>query len=105
MGRSSSGSLTLDVVSSAPHLTSITAASASLASGNEIAIGGKNLLGKKVRVYFGPKKARAYAVTDTSLLVRVPKKKKTLPDTLSLSVMRDGVASDNSLLFSYPAAP
>ena len=103
-GESSGASVTIEVVSSAPHLTSLILASG--APGQELAIGGQNLAGKKVRVYFGPKKAKAYSVTDTSLLVRVPKKKKKgLPDTLSLSVLRDGVVSDNTLPFTYTPAP
>jgi hypothetical protein len=56
-----------------------------------------------VKVYFGTKKAKAWSVTDTSLSVSVPKKKATLPDALSISVLRDGVASDNSLPFTYVA--
>ena len=102
-GKSSGGSVTVDVVSSAPHLTSITLASGG--PGQQIGIGGQNLLGKKVRVYFGPKKAKAYAITDTSLLVLVPKKKKNLPATLTLSVLRDGVVSDNTLPFTYTPQP
>jgi Metallo-peptidase family M12/Putative Ig domain/IPT/TIG domain len=101
--KTSGQSVTIDVVSSAPHLTSLNAASGG--KGTEIALGGQNFAGKKVRVYFGPKKAKAYAVTDTSLLVRVPKKKKDLPDTISLSVMRDGVVSDNTLPFTYTPEP
>jgi hypothetical protein len=103
-GESSVGNVAIEVVSGLPHLTSVSAASGG--QGDEITLYGQNLLGKKVRVYFGTKKSKGYSVTDTSVVVRVPKKKATLPDALSLSVLRDGMASDNSLPFSYlPAAP
>jgi len=100
-GESSAGSVAIDVVSGLPHLTSVSAASGG--QGDELTLYGQNLLGKKVRVYFGTKKAKAYSVTDTSLVVRVPKKKAKLPDALSISVLRDGLASDNSLPFTYVA--
>jgi hypothetical protein len=102
-GASATGDVAIEVVSGVPHLTSLSAASGG--QGDEITLYGQNLLGRKVRVYFGTKKAKAYAVTDTSLTVRVPKKKASLPDALSLSVLRDGVASDNSLPFTYVAPP
>ncbi len=102
-GASATGDVAIEVVSGVPHLTSLSATSGG--KGDEIRLYGQNLLGRKVRVYFGTKKANAYAVTDTSLSVRVPKKKETLPDALSISVLRDGVASDNSLPFTYVAPP
>jgi len=102
-GESSTGNVAIEVVSSAPHLTSISAASG--AKGDEIVLGGQNLLGKKVLVYFGPKKAKAYAITDTSIAVHVPKKKADLPDLVTLSVLRDGVASNNTLPFTYTPPP
>lgn len=100
-GESAAGNLEIEVVSGLPHLTSLSAASGG--EGDELTLYGQNLLGKKVRVYFGTKKAKALSVTDTSLVVRVPKKKTTLPDTLTISVLRDKVASDNSLPFTYLA--
>jgi hypothetical protein len=100
-GAASSEDLAIEVVSGLPHLTAVSAASGG--KGDELMLSGQNLLGKKVRVYFGTKKAKAYAVTDTSLAVRVPKKKADLPDALTLRVMRDGLASDNALPFTYVA--
>jgi hypothetical protein len=100
-GESSVGNVAIEVVSGLPHLTSVSAASGG--QGDVLTLYGTNLLGKKVKVYFGTKKAKAYAVTDSSLSVAVPKKKATLPDALSISVLRDGVASDNSLPFTYAA--
>jgi hypothetical protein len=100
-GAAASGELAIDVVSGLPHLTAVSAASGG--KGDELVLSGQNLLGKKVHVYFGTKKARAYAVTDTSLAVRVPKKKAALPDALTLRVVRDGIASDNALPFTYVA--
>jgi Metallo-peptidase family M12/Putative Ig domain/IPT/TIG domain len=103
-GASAGGSFSVEVASSAPQLTSLSAASGD--KGDEITLYGEHLAGKKVRVYFGPKKGKTLSVSDTSVVVRVPKKKKKLPDTLSLSVLRDGVASSNSLPFTYtPPAP
>lgn len=102
-GARATGALRIEVVSGLPHLTSLSAASGG--KDDEIVVYGQNLLGRKVRVYFGTKKAKAYGVSDTSLTVRVPKKKKGLPDALTLSVLRDGVASDNSLPFTYVAPP
>jgi hypothetical protein len=103
-GRSDSQQVEIEVVSTAPHLIGLSAASG--AKGDEISVSGENFGGRKVFVYFGTKKAKVRAGSDTSLLVRVPKKKKNLPDTLTISVMRDGIASDNALNFSYaPAAP
>jgi hypothetical protein len=102
-GASATGDVAIEVVSGLPHLTSVSAASGG--KGDTITLTGVNFLGKKVHVYFGTKKAKAYAVTDTSLSVLVPKKKASLPDALTLSVMRDKVASDNSLPFTYVAPP
>jgi hypothetical protein len=42
-------------------------------------------------------------VTAPSLVVRVPKKKADLPAALTLHVVRDGIASDNALPFTYVA--
>ena len=100
-GESSASDVAIEVVSGLPHLTSVSAASGG--RGDALTLYGTNLLGKKVKVYFGTKKAKAYSVTDTSLSVTVPKKKAKLPDALSISVLRDGVASDNSLPFTYAA--
>jgi hypothetical protein len=100
-GESAIGNVAIEVVSGLPHLTSVSAASGG--QGDVLTLYGTNLLGKKVKVYFGSKKAKAWSVTDTSLSVSVPKKKATLPDALSISVLRDGVASDNSLPFTYVA--
>jgi hypothetical protein len=98
-GAASNGDVAIEVVSGLPHLTGVSAASGG--KGDELMLTGENLLGRKVRVYFGTKKAKAYGVTDTSLSVRVPKKRKDLPDAVTLSVVRDGLASDNALPFTY----
>jgi hypothetical protein len=100
-GENSVENVAIEVVSGLPHLTSLSAASGG--QGDQLTLYGQNLLGKKVRVYFGTKKAKAYSVTDTSLVVQVPKKKAALPDALTISVLRDKVASDNSLPFTYVA--
>ncbi len=103
-GQSASQDVSIEVVSSAPHLSSLSAQSG--VKGDTISVGGQNFAGRKVFVYFGTKKAKALSVSDDSVLVRVPKKKSGLPDALSISLMRDGIASDNSLPFSYvPPAP
>jgi hypothetical protein len=101
-GASSTESFQIEVVSSAPQLTSLSAASGG--KGDEVTLYGQHLAGKKVRVYFGPKKGKSLAVTDTSVVVRVPNKKKTLPDALTVSVLRDGMSS-NALPFTYSPTP
>jgi hypothetical protein len=100
-GATSAGDLAIEVVSGMPHLTGASAASGW--RGDELTLTGQNLLGRKVAVYFGTKKAKAFGVSDTSLTVRVPKKKRDLPDAMTLSVVRDGIASDNTLPFTYVA--
>jgi hypothetical protein len=97
-GKSSAQSVSIEVVASAPLLTGLSAASGRKA--DEITLYGQNLAGRKVRVYFGTKKKKARRVTDTSLVVRVPKLGH-LPPPISISVLRDGVASQNTLPFTF----
>ena len=105
-GESSAQSVAIEVVSSAPHLTGLSATSGQ--KGDEITLDGQNLAGRKVRVYFGTKKKKPRLVTDTSLVVRVPKLGRVATAT-SISVLRDGVASQNTLPFTFlppePQAP
>jgi hypothetical protein len=55
-----------------------------------------------VKVFFGPRKAKARNVTSTSLVVKVPKKHKSvLGNAVAVSVVRDGIASANALSFTY----
>lgn len=97
-GESSAQSVAIDVVSSAPLLRGLSAASGQ--KGDEITLDGQNFAGRKVRVYFGTKKRKPRLVTDTSLVVRVPKLGRGATAT-SISVLRDGVASQNTLPFTF----
>ena len=97
-GKSAAQSVAIEVVSSAPLLTGLSAASGR--KGDEITLHGEHLAGRKVRVYFGTKRRKPRPVTDTSLVVRVPKQGK-LPAQISISVLRDGVASQNTLPFTF----
>jgi hypothetical protein len=91
--------LAIEVVSGAPHLTSVSSATGS--KGDELTLTGQNLLGRKLRVYFGAKRAKAFGLTDTSVTVRVPNQKKDTPAAVEIRVLRDGIASDNALPFTY----
>ena len=52
----------------------------------------------------GPKKAKARAVTATSLAVKVPKKpKQGIGDEVAVTIVRDGVPSANALPFTWLA--
>ena len=97
-GHSASQNVAVEVVPSAPLLSGLSAASGQ--KGDEITIYGQNLAGRKVKVYFGAKRKKPSLVSDTSLVVRVPKVAPAA-SAVSISVLRDGVASQNSLPFSY----
>ena len=102
-GQSAAQSVSVEVVPSAPLLTGLSAASGR--KGDEIALYGQNLAGRKLKVYFGTKRKKPNLVSDTSLVVRVPKLGPAAA-AVSISVLRDGVASQNSLPFSYlPPSP
>jgi hypothetical protein len=99
-GRRASQTTTLTVGTSAPVLSSLSAASG--AKGDWLTLTGQNLAGRKVKVFFGPKKAKAREVTGTSLRVKVPKKsKKVSGNQVAVTVVRDGVASTNALSFTW----
>jgi len=99
-GRSGSERVVIDVVVDAPVLSAISAASGW--KGDYVTISGENLAGRKVKVWFGPKKAKARNVTATSLDVKIPKKKKSVVgNEVSVTVVRDGIASANALSFTY----
>jgi hypothetical protein len=71
-------------------------------NGDVLTITGQNFAGKKVRVFFGPKKRKAKQVTSTSLVVKVPKKKKkVIGNDVPITIWRDGVVSANELTFTY----
>jgi hypothetical protein len=57
------------------------------------------LAGATVEVFFGTKSAAVYSVSDTRLVVVVPSQHKKVLQ-VSVRVVRDGLASDNSLAFS-----
>jgi hypothetical protein len=101
-GRSASQSVSIEVATSAPVLGALSAASGS--KGDLLMLTGQNLAGRKVKVWFGPKKAKAREVTATSLVVKVPKKsKKVLGDQVAVTVVRDGIPSVNALSFTWLA--
>ncbi len=99
-GESAAQDLSIEVASTAPQLGSLSSATGW--KGDMLTLSGSNLHGKKVRVYFGPKKAKARDVTVTSLSVKVPKKSKhVVGNDVSVTVLRDGVVSDDALGFTY----
>ena len=101
-GRSGSEDLAIDVVIDAPVLGAISAASGW--KGDFVTISGENLAGRKVKVFFGPKKTKARNVTATSLDVKIPKKKKSvIGNEVAVTVVRDGIVSANALSFTYVA--
>jgi len=103
-GRRASQSVSLSVGTSAPVLSGLSAARG--AKGDWLTLTGQNLAGKKVKVFFGPRKAKAREVTATSLRVKVPKKSKKIPGSqVAVSVVRDGVASTNGLSFTWVERP
>jgi len=100
MGKTSAQSVSIAVVSSAPQLSSLSSDAAW--KGDVLTLTGLNLAGKKVKVYFGPRKANARNVTATSLTVKVPKKPKSVVgNDVSVTLLRDGIASDNALGFTF----
>ena len=101
-GRSSAASVSIEVVTTAPLLGALSSVSGG--KGDVVTISGQNLAGKKVKVFFGPRKAKARNVASTSLVVKVPKKHKSvLGNAVAVSVVRDGIASANALSFTYAA--
>jgi hypothetical protein len=101
-GRSASQSVSIDVATNAPVLAALSAASGS--KGDLLTLTGQNLAGKKVKVWFGPRKAKARDVTATSLVVKVPKRsKKVIGDQVTVTVVRDGIPSVNALTFTWLA--
>ncbi len=97
-GRSASQSVAIQVDAVAPpHLASLTPATASV--GAQVEIAGTGLAGATVEVFFGTKVASVYSVTATRLVVVVPSQQKRVSQ-LDVRVVRDGLASDNSLPFS-----
>jgi hypothetical protein len=101
-GRSASQSVSIEVATSAPVLGALSAASGS--KGDLLTLTGQNLAGKKVRVWFGPNKAKAREVTATNLVVKVPKKsKQVLGNQVAVTVVRDGIPSVNALSFTWLA--
>lgn len=101
-GRRVSQSVSIEVATSAPVLGALSAASGS--KGDLLTLTGQNLAGKKVKVWFGPKKAKARDVTATSLVVKVPKKsKKVAADQVAVTLVRDGIPSSNALPFRWLA--
>jgi hypothetical protein len=103
-GRSASQTASIEVATSAPVLGALSAASGS--KGDLLTLTGQNLAGKKVKVWFGPRKAKARDVTATSLVVKVPKKSRKVPgDQVAVSVVRDGIPSVNALPFTWVAPP
>jgi len=98
-GKSSVERLSISVASSAPHLDALSSASGW--KGDRVTLSGRNLAGKKLRVYFGPQKAKARSISDTTVEVKVPKQAKGVGNSVPVSVLRDGVASDNALTFTF----
>jgi hypothetical protein len=99
-GRSGSAGLVINVVIDPPVLGAISAASGW--KGDFVTISGANLAGRRVKVFFGPRKVKARNVTATSLDVRIPKKKKkSVGNEVAVTVMRDGIVSANALSFTY----
>jgi hypothetical protein len=101
-GRRASQSVSITVATSAPVLEALSAASGT--KGDLLTVTGRNLSGRKLKVWFGPKKAKARAVTATSLVVKVPKKpKQGIGDEVAVTIVRDGVPSANALPFTWLA--
>ncbi len=99
-GRSDATSLRVEVVPDAPLLEALSAAAGD--KGDVLTLTGQNFSGRKVKVFFGPKKRKARDVTDTSLVVKVPKKnKKVVGNQVPITIWRDGVMSTNALTFTY----
>jgi hypothetical protein len=99
-GQSGGTSLTVDVATTAPVLEALSSTSGN--KGDLLTITGQNFTGKKVKVFFGPKKRKAKRVTATSLVVKVPKKKKKIiGDDVPVTIWRDGVVSINEIVFTY----
>jgi hypothetical protein len=99
-GRSGRASLVVEVATTAPVLEALSSSSGD--KGDLLTLTGQNFAGKKVKVFFGPKKRKAGQVTDTSLVVKVPKKKKkVIGNDVPITIWRDGVISVNELTFTY----
>jgi hypothetical protein len=104
-GQNAGTSLTVDVATTAPVIEALSSTTGG--KGDLLTITGQNFTGKKVKVFFGPKKRKAKSVTATSMVVKVPKKKKQIiGDDVPVTIWRDGVVSINEVVFTYvPSVP
>jgi len=101
-GRVASRSAAIEVRPTAPpHLASLTPGSAP--AGATLEIAGTHLAGSLVEVRFGTTAASVYSITDTRLVVVVPTPPRRT-SRASVSVVRDGIASDNALPFTWGSA-
>jgi hypothetical protein len=99
-GRSGRASLVVEVATTAPVLEALSSSSGD--KGDLLTLTGQNFAGKMVQVLLGPKKREAGQVPDTSLVVKVPKKKKkVIGNDVPITIWRDGVISVNELTFTY----
>jgi uncharacterized repeat protein (TIGR03806 family) len=98
-GRSARRTVAVEVRSAPPHLTSLDRSSGT--KRDEVELRGVNFSGRKVKVLFGQKHAKVYEQSDSRLVVRVPQRGDRAPATQAVTVVRDGVESDNSLAFTY----
>ena len=98
-GRSTSRGAFVEVRSAPPHLTALDRSSG--IQQDEVEVRGVNFSGRKLKVVFGQKRAKIYDQSDSRLVVRVPRRGDRAPATQAVTVVRDGVESDNSLVFTY----
>jgi hypothetical protein len=81
-----------------PHLLSLSPETAG--ANSEVTISGEHFAGNSVIVYFGSKVATVSSSSDTTIVVTAPKQPKKVK-SVDVSVTRDGLASDNTLPFTY----
>jgi hypothetical protein len=98
-GRQASQSVAIEVTRSAPpHLIALTPSSG--AAGTSVAIAGTGLAGTLVEVRFGATPASVYSISDGRLVVQAPTPPRRTTSA-AVSVVRDGIPSDNAIGFTW----
>ena len=101
-GHAASGSISIQVIPvPAPYLISLTPASG--VAGTLVEITGEGFAGRSLEVSFGTAAATVRSASVTSLVVQTPPRCEGAA-SVEVSVRRDGIASDNSLTFTYQGA-
>ena len=98
-GRSASQTLRLEVDAAAPpQLASLSPAAGP--AGAQVAIAGSALAGSVVEVFFGTRPTAVYSIENARLVVVAPSQPRRV-SAVSVRVVRDGIASEGALAFSY----